>query len=97
MYLSGLITDRGIPAQKGNTVKQLGLIIVMGKGSKAQYVDVTKDTKFVVVDGDEQKTFDHKSVVNDAAIQAAFSERYVTLERQGPVALVVTATAPKKK
>lgn len=97
VYLSGLITDKGIPALKGNTVKQLGLVIIMGKTSKPQYVDVNKDTKFVVVDGEDKQTYDQKSVVNDPQVHAAFKERYVTLERKGNMALTVTATAAKKK
>ena len=96
VYLSGLTDDRGVPIQKG-TITQLSIIIVGAKSSKAQVYKVTKDTKFVVVDGEESKTYDQKTVLSDTAVRAAFHERYVTLERQGTIALTVTATAPKKK
>jgi len=97
VYLSGLLNEKGVPASSG-TVTQLALVRVMGTASKAEYLTVTKDTKFVVVNGDEKKTYDQKSVVTaDAATKAAFSERYVTLERQGNVAVTVTATAVKDK
>jgi hypothetical protein len=95
-YLSGLTDDKKIPIKKG-TVTQLALVQVMGNASKAEWLKVTKDTKFVVVDGDEKKTYDQKTVLDDEATRAAFHERYVTLERKGNVAVTVTATAVKKK
>jgi hypothetical protein len=95
-YLSALTDDKKIPIEKG-TITQLAIIHVMGNASKAEWLKVTKDTKFVVVDGDEKKTYDHKTVLDDADARAAFHERYVTLERKGTVAVTVTATAVKKK
>ena len=40
---------------------------------------------------------DWRTSLTDAAVRAAFRERYVMLERQGTTVLTVTATAPKKK
>jgi hypothetical protein len=51
----------------------------------------------VVVHGDESKAYDQKTVLDDPAARAAFHERYVMLERQGNVALTVTATITKEK
>ncbi|HYT89105.1 MAG TPA: hypothetical protein VEL76_10390 [Gemmataceae bacterium] len=95
VYLSGLTDDKLIPIQKG-TVTQLALVIPMGKASKAQWLKVTRDTKFVLVNGDESKTYNQNNVLDDPAVRMEFRERYVTLERQGNVALTVTATAKKK-
>jgi hypothetical protein len=96
VYLSGLTDDKGIPIEKG-TITQLALVHVMGNASKAEFLKVTKDTKFVVVDGDEKKTYDQKTVLGDPTVRAAFRERQVTLERKGNVAVTVTATAVKDK
>jgi hypothetical protein len=95
-YLSNLMDERGNPATNG-AVTQLSVVIVGAKSSKAQFYNVTKDTKFVVIDGDENKAYDQKTVLADPAVRGAFRERYVTLERQGNIVLTVTATAPKKK
>jgi hypothetical protein len=97
LYLSDLIDAKGIPVQKGMVVTKLGMVIVMGNKSKALDLKVTKDTKFIVMDGDEAKTFDQKTVLDDPAIRASFRERFVTIERQAGVALSVTTTPAKKK
>jgi hypothetical protein len=70
---------------------------VGAKSSKAEFLKVTKDTKFVVVNGDESKTYDQNTVLDDPATRAAFRERHVMIQRQGNTALVVTATAVKDK
>ncbi len=89
-YLSSLQVEKGI-------VTELAMVVVTAKASKAEYVKVTQDTRFIYVDGDVSKTFDRKSVLDDAEVKAALKERYVTLERMGNVALTVTFTPVKKK
>jgi hypothetical protein len=89
-YLSGLQVEKGI-------VTELAMVVVTAKASKAEYVKVTKDTRFIYVDGDVSKTFDRKSVLDDAEVKSALKERYITLERMGNVALSITFTPVKKK
>lgn len=96
VYLSALMDSKGVPIQKG-TITQLAIIIVGAKASKADFLKVTGDTKFIVKDGDDQKTYNQKTVLDDPNVRAAFHERQVSLERQGNVAITVTATAVKKK
>lgn len=96
VYLSGLMDSKGVPIQKG-TITQLAIIIVGAKSSKAEFLKVTADTKFIVKDGDDPKTYNQKTVLDDPNVSAAFRERQVSLERQGNVAITVTATAVKKK